>query len=49
MLGERLGRIQSSQFTTGTGSSQPHGVVTASTLGKTAASATAITGDEILD
>ena len=49
LLGERLGRIQAAQFTTGTGSSQPHGCVTASTLGKTAASATAITGDEIID
>jgi HK97 family phage major capsid protein len=35
--------------TTGTGSSQPNGVVTASTLGKTAASATAITFAEVLD
>lgn len=49
MLGERLGRILGAQHTTGTGSSQPNGVVTASSLGKTAASATAIAADEILD
>ena len=49
LLGERLGRIQNTHATTGTGSSQPNGVVTASALGKTAASATAITTDEIID
>lgn len=49
LLGERLGRIANLQLTTGTGSSAPHGIVTASTQGKAAASATAITSDEILD
>jgi HK97 family phage major capsid protein len=49
LLGTRIGRIEGSLTTTGTGSSQPRGVVTASTLGKTAASATAITLDELLD
>jgi len=49
LLGERLGRIANSQLTTGTGSSAPNGIVTASTLGKTAASATAIASDEIID
>ena len=49
LLGERLGRIQNTHATTGTGSSQPNGIVTASALGKTAASATAITADEIID
>ena len=34
-LGERLGRTLNSYFTTGTGSSQPNGVVTASSVGKT--------------
>ena len=48
-LGERLGRIQNTHATTGTGSGQPNGVVTAATLGTTAASATAITIDELLD
>ena len=49
LLGERLGRIANTQLTTGTGSSAPNGVVVASTLGKTSASATAITADEIID
>lgn len=49
LLGERLGRIQAAHFTTGTGSSQPNGVVTAATAGKTAASATAIAADELID
>lgn len=48
-LGERLGRIFASQATTGTGSSQPNGVITAATLGKTAASTTAFTYNEVLD
>jgi HK97 family phage major capsid protein len=34
-LGERLGRITNDYYTTGTGSSQPGGVVNASTLGAT--------------
>lgn len=49
LLGERLGRIANAQLTTGTGTSAPNGIVTASGLGKTAASATAITADEIID
>lgn len=49
LLGERIGRITEEHYTTGTGSSQPNGVVTASTLGKTAASGTAITADEVID
>jgi len=49
LLGERLGRIANSQLTTGTGSSAPNGIVTASTLGKTAAATAAITWDEIID
>lgn len=49
LLGERMGRLANVQLTTGTGSSAPNGIVTASTLGKTTASATAITGDEIID
>jgi len=49
VLGERLGRIQNTHATTGTGSSQPNGAVTASTAGKTAASATVVTFDEVLD
>lgn len=49
MLGERLGRIGNTHQTTGTGSSQPNGVVTASTLGKTAAGTAAITYGELVD
>lgn len=49
LLGERLGRIANLQLTTGTGTSAPNGVVTASSLGKTAAATAAITGDEIID
>jgi HK97 family phage major capsid protein len=48
-IGERLGRIQNTHATTGTGSSQPQGFVTGATVGKTAASATAITHNEIID
>lgn len=48
-LGMRIGRIQNTHFTTGDGSSKPNGVVTASTLGKTAAGAAAITYDELVD
>jgi HK97 family phage major capsid protein len=49
LLGERLGRKANSILTTGTGSSQPNGVVTASSLGVTAAAVAAITADELLD
>jgi len=48
-MGERIARASNGAFTTGTGSSQPQGLVTGSALGKTAASATAITESEILD
>lgn len=49
LLGERLGRIANLQLTTGSGSSAPNGIVTASTLGVTANATAAITWDEILD
>ncbi len=48
MLGERIARIENEHFTTGDGSSKPRGIVTASGLGVTAASATAITADEVI-
>ncbi|MGE4339581.1 MAG: phage major capsid protein, partial [Pigmentiphaga sp.] len=48
-LGQRLGRIANNKLTVGTGASQPNGIVTASALGKTAASATAIASDELID
>jgi HK97 family phage major capsid protein len=49
LLGERLGRIANLQLTTGTGSSAPNGIVTASGLGNTTAAVAAVTGDEIID
>lgn len=49
LLGERIGRAQNRHFTNGTGASQPSGVAAGSVLGKTAASATAIAADEIID
>lgn len=48
-LAERLGRIQNEHFTTGTGNSQPQGVVIGATLGKAGASATAISYGELVD
>jgi HK97 family phage major capsid protein len=48
-LGERLGRIGNKQLTIGDGNGDPNGVVTASTLGKTAAAVGAITADEMID
>ena len=49
LLGERLGRIANLQLTTGSGSSAPHGIVTASTVGLTAAGTASITADELID
>jgi len=49
MLGERLGRIANEHTTTANGSDKPRGIVTAAALGVTAAGASAITFDEILD
>jgi len=48
-FGQRLGRIENTHMTTGTGSSQPNGVMTAATVGVTAASASAYTFDELYD
>lgn len=49
LLGERLGRIANLRLTTGDGTGDPNGVVTASALGKTAAATAAITADELID
>ena len=49
LLGERLGRIANSQLTIGDGTGDPNGIVTASTLGKTAAAVAAVTNDELID
>ena len=48
-MGERIARVTNGAFTSGTGSSQPQGIITGATLGNTAASATAIAADDILD
>lgn len=47
-LGERIARVQALDFTTGTGTNQPHGIVTASTLGHTVTSLS-ITYDDLVD
>jgi HK97 family phage major capsid protein len=49
LLGERLARIANAQLTTGSGSSAPNGIVTASAEGKEANATAAITWDEVLD
>jgi HK97 family phage major capsid protein len=49
LLGERLGRLANAQLTVGTGTNAPNGVATASSLGKTAASVSAIASDELID
>lgn len=48
-LGERLARGVNPFLTVGTGTAQPAGVVTGSSLGKTAADDVTITADEIID
>lgn len=49
LLGERMGRLLEAKLTTGSGTNEPYGIVTDATAGVTAASATAITRDEIVD
>lgn len=49
LLGERLARIANRELTIGDGNGDPNGVVTASGLGVTAATATAITYDELIN
>lgn len=48
-FGESFGRAANTSLTTGTGSSQPNGIVTAAAAGVTAASATAFTLGEVID
>lgn len=45
----RLGTTENAHFTTGSGSSQPNGFVTAGTVGKTTASNSTVTGAELID
>jgi len=49
LLGERLARRVNTELTVGDGTGDPLGIVAASTLGKTAAGAAALTGDELID
>jgi HK97 family phage major capsid protein len=51
LLAERIGRITNTHFTTGTGTGQPQGVVTGSTLGKAgiAGQTTAVIYDDLVD
>ncbi|RWP19253.1 MAG: phage major capsid protein [Mesorhizobium sp.] len=49
LLGKRLGRIANNELTVGDGAGDPNGIVTASSLGKTAAAVAAVTYDEIID
>lgn len=50
-LGERIGRITNTHFTTGDNSSKPQGIVTGATLGKTGAAGqtTSLIVDDLLD
>lgn len=50
-LGTRIGRITNTHFTTGTGTAQPQGVVTASSVGKTGTTGqtTSIIFDDLVD
>lgn len=50
-LGDRLGRVQNTYFTTGTGTSQPKGVVTAAASGKvgTTGQTTTVIVDDLID
>lgn len=49
IAGERIGRITAEHFTTGDGASKPHGITTQAVVGVTAASATDIEWDEMID
>lgn len=49
MLGERLGRVQNTKYTTGTGAGTAKGITLCAAAGVSAASATAIAFDELID
>lgn len=51
LLAERLARIQNAHFTTGTGTNQPRGIVTAASAGKVGATgqAATVTYDDLVD
>lgn len=48
-MAERIGRIANLHLTTGDGSSKPHGIMAAAGAGATAASATAISFDDVIE
>jgi HK97 family phage major capsid protein len=48
-LGSRMGRNINAKLTTGTGTNEPFGIITSTTVGKTATSSTAFTQGEIID
>ncbi|MFD5875701.1 phage major capsid protein [Streptomyces sp. NPDC060322] len=50
-LGERIGRIQNTHFTTGTGTAQPEGAQTNAVIGKTGGTGqtTSVTYDDLID
>ena len=49
ILAERVARILNAHFTTGAGTTEPLGLVTGGTTGKTAAATTAFTAGELID
>ena len=49
LMGERIGRIQSDHFTTGTGSGQPRGITIDAPSAKALASAGTVTSDDLYD
>lgn len=49
LFGERMARTANDKLTTGTGSSQPQGIVTGSGAGVTAAAVAAFAADELID
>ena len=48
-MGERIARATNAAFSTGTGSSQPQGIITGSSLGNTTGAADAIAAGDVLD
>lgn len=48
-MAERIARIVNTHLTTGDGSSKPHGIIAAAGAGNTAASATAISFDDLIE
>jgi HK97 family phage major capsid protein len=49
LMGERIARKVNTDLTTGDGSGDPNGIVTATSAGKTTAGVAAVTADEIID